>query len=185
MLFMSNLSKAKGTRAEGEVARWLEGVTGYPIVRLALHGANDIGDLHGLPGVCVEVKAGQPHLGEWLKELDAEHVNAKTRWAVIVWRTPGTSNPHEWLVIKRPGAAGAHLPAPGPSTQLANYVRAVDTWAAPGRVSFVGFMLNGKTPTNRDTCDGVAMTGRAFELWLGNNLNPTAYEAPDLDELNR
>jgi Holliday junction resolvase len=51
-------SKDKGTAAEREVVRYLQ--TWWPAAeRRALSGNKDKGDVAGIPGVCIEIKAAE------------------------------------------------------------------------------------------------------------------------------
>lgn len=89
-----NPSKAKGTKAETAVVRYAQ-ANGFPDAeRLALHGANDIGDIRLAPGVILEVKAGKAaqtaslgQIEKWLLETRVEAANALAdHWALIVQR---------------------------------------------------------------------------------------------------
>jgi hypothetical protein len=66
-------SKAKGTAAETAVVRFLQ-ANGYPHAeRRALAGAQDRGDVAGIPGLIIEVKnADKMELGMWMNELARE-----------------------------------------------------------------------------------------------------------------
>jgi len=65
-----NPSKAKGTKAETAVVRYAQ-ANGFPDAeRLALHGANDIGDIRLAPGLILEVKAGKTAQGASLRQID-------------------------------------------------------------------------------------------------------------------
>lgn len=84
---MSNPSKAKGTRAETKIVRYLE-YCGWRAKRKALTGSNDEGDIECLPPngrkwLTLEVKAGKQtaipnrtQLNEWLRQADIEAKNA-------------------------------------------------------------------------------------------------------------
>ena len=89
-----NASKAKGTKAETAVVRYAQ-VNGFPDAeRLALHGANDIGDIRLAPGIILEVKAGKAaqtaslgQIQKWLIDTRVEAANALAdHWALIVQR---------------------------------------------------------------------------------------------------
>ncbi|MEV4228109.1 hypothetical protein AB0J81_13610 [Streptomyces bobili] len=81
-------SKAKGTTAEREVVRYLQ--QWWPAAeRRALSGNKDKGDVAGIPGVVVEVKAAATQLlPKWQRETWAEMENAGAA--------------HCFLVVKRP-----------------------------------------------------------------------------------
>ena len=89
-----NPSKAKGTKAETAVVRYAQ-ANGFPDAeRLALHGANDMGDIRLAPGLILEVKAGKAAQGaslrqieKWLAEAQREANNAHAdQFALIVQR---------------------------------------------------------------------------------------------------
>lgn len=181
---MSNPSKVKGTRAEGEVVRWLAGVTGWPVYRRVLAGVLDVGDIGGVPNTCLEVKAGNGagRLHTWLTELDREQANLGADHGFVVWRTPGSTDPHLWIVLARPHSRflRPRYPIPGPTARLPYYVRRLGHGWSAGGASYVGalcgFRCDGFMPESPDDCHGVAMTGAAFETWLTYNLNPDAYD---------
>lgn len=83
-------ARAKGTAAETAVADYLRG-HGFPHAeRRALHGSRDLGDITGVPGVVVEVKAAvSADYGGWLREADAERANAAARLAIVVHKPKG------------------------------------------------------------------------------------------------
>lgn len=84
---MSNPSKAKGTRAETKVVKYLE-YCGWKAKRKPLTGSKDEGDIECLPPnrrnwLTLEIKAGKQtanpnrtQLGEWLRQADTEAKNA-------------------------------------------------------------------------------------------------------------
>jgi hypothetical protein len=77
-------SKAKGTKAESEVVKYLQ--NWWPAAeRRALSGNKDKGDVAGIPGVVVEVKAAQTQLlAAWKRETLQEAANADVRNCVLV-----------------------------------------------------------------------------------------------------
>jgi Holliday junction resolvase len=81
---MSTKAKAKGTAAEREVVKYLQ--TWWPAAeRRALAGNKDKGDVAGIPGVVVEVKAAQrQELTKWQRETLAEQDNAGASACVLV-----------------------------------------------------------------------------------------------------
>lgn len=92
---MANPSKAKGTRAETKVARYLT-VHGVPAKRKALAGSDDEGDLcmlvHGAE-VAAEVKAGKQtynysrsQLEEWQRQAMVESLNSGCPAVLIIVR---------------------------------------------------------------------------------------------------
>lgn len=90
---MSNPSKAKGTRAETKVVRFLE-QHGVEASRQALAGSSDKGDIYIRKiNTIIEVKAGKqtanPSRGqieEWQRQAVAEAENAKACAVLVVVR---------------------------------------------------------------------------------------------------
>ena len=92
---MANLSKAKGTRAETKVVRYLESF-GWVARRQALAGSDDQGDIEAYrpdsaEKIIIEVKAGaqtkapnRSQIEEWCRQTDAETKNANARVGVLV-----------------------------------------------------------------------------------------------------
>lgn len=94
-----NRSRTKGTAAETAVVGYLNTHGFEHAERRALHGATDKGDIAGIPGVVLEVKAcREMTLGPWLKEAHAEAVNARAAVAAVVHKRRGTTDPGEWFV---------------------------------------------------------------------------------------
>ncbi|MDT0442343.1 hypothetical protein [Streptomyces johnsoniae] len=85
---MSTKSKAKGTKAETEVVRYLR--QWWPAAeRRALSGNKDKGDVAGIPGVVVEVKAAATQqLTAWKRETEQERINAAALTGVLVVKRP-------------------------------------------------------------------------------------------------
>lgn len=96
---MAHPSKAKGDRAELELARLLSDELGIPVKRMLGAGrAEDVGDLHGLAGWTVETKNYADlasGINEGLKDLDREQVNAGTPFGVVFVRRRGG----RWLAV--------------------------------------------------------------------------------------
>ena len=93
---MSNPQKAKGTRGETAVVKYLRD-NGFGLAeRRALGGSHDMGDILICPGLIAEVKAGdkaksfqQSLLEKWMDETRKEHSNADAVVALlIVQRSP-------------------------------------------------------------------------------------------------
>lgn len=93
---MANPSKAKGTRFEAGVVRYLSHHMGEGIERRTLSGAYDRGDVsgvyaHGMP-VVVECKATRsPSYAQFLREAEAERGNADALAGIVVWKRPGVT----------------------------------------------------------------------------------------------
>lgn len=85
---MSTKSKAKGTKAEGEVVKYLQ--HWWPAAeRRALSGNKDKGDVAGVPGVCIEIKAAQTQLlAAWFRETLVEQENAGAESCLLVVKRP-------------------------------------------------------------------------------------------------
>lgn len=85
---MSTPSKAKGTRAEREVVTYLQ--HWWPAAeRRALSGAKDKGDVAGIPGLVVEVKAAATQrLAEWQRETYVEMRNAEAVRCLLIVKRP-------------------------------------------------------------------------------------------------
>lgn len=96
---MANPSKRKGTAAESLVVSVLVDA-GWPYAeRRALNGSQDRGDVAGVPGVVVEVKAEREfHITEWLREAAAEKANDGAEVGAVWFRLPRTTDPRKWAV---------------------------------------------------------------------------------------
>lgn len=81
-------SKAKGTTAEREVVRYLQ--NWWPAAeRRALSGNKDKGDVAGILGVCIEIKAAKTQLiGPWQRETLTEMGHASAGICVLVVKRP-------------------------------------------------------------------------------------------------
>lgn len=81
-------SKDKGTAAEREVVRYLQ--QWWPAAeRRALSGNKDKGDVAGIPGVVIEVKAAvRLELAAWRRETWAEMGNAGAAHCILVVKRP-------------------------------------------------------------------------------------------------
>lgn len=92
--------RAKGTAAETAVVNYLK-AHGFPHAeRRALHGTADKGDITGCGPVVFEVKNHkQMDLAGWIKELEAEMVNAGVDVGAVVSKKRGTTDPGEFYAI--------------------------------------------------------------------------------------
>lgn len=100
-----NRFKDRGTLAETALARHLSDLTGYKVVRTAQYGAGDVGDLAGLPDLCIEMKNTKTALlPKWFGELERETANAATPFGVVVWSPPGygVKSIDRWLALEWP-----------------------------------------------------------------------------------
>ena len=93
---MANPSKAKGTRAESRVVKYLRGL-GYGVRRKALAGSKDEGDIEFYDAprlfepLTIEVKAGKQtanpsrgQLEEWLRQSWEEAQNCEQVCAILI-----------------------------------------------------------------------------------------------------
>ena len=101
---MTSPQKAKGSRAELAVARYLQ-EAGWPYAERSRAGwTDDRGDIDGIPGVVVEVKDCKRHdLSGWLGELEVETANARAVTGVLVVKRRLHTNPADWYAITRLG----------------------------------------------------------------------------------
>lgn len=101
---MVNKPKQKGTAAESAVVSFLHTV-GFPHAeRLALQGGKDRGDITGIPGIVIEVKACQEYMfSAWLGECQAETENANADFGFVVAkpRMVGTTRTGQWYALMR------------------------------------------------------------------------------------
>lgn len=89
-------SKDKGTKAETEVVK-LAVKMGWPYCeRRSLQGGADRGDITGIPGVTIEVKAEKkPSLGVYFRETLTESANDGWALPVLVVKKP-YKNVKQW-----------------------------------------------------------------------------------------
>jgi len=94
-------SKAKGTTAETAVVRFLQ-ANGHPRAeRRALAGAQDRGDIAGIPGVVIEVKAAKRlELAAFIDEAikEAERPSGDYNLPVVWHKRRGKGSPGDWYV---------------------------------------------------------------------------------------
>lgn len=90
-------ARAKGTAAEREVVNYLK--HWWPAAeRRALSGNKDKGDVAGIPGVVVEVKAAaRLELAKWQRETLQEMENADADYGMLVVKRPH-KNVRDWDV---------------------------------------------------------------------------------------
>ena len=96
LVLMSSKSKIKGSQAERDVVKYLQGWFPYAERRLA--GATlDKGDISGINGVCIEIKNhAKLDLAGWLAELELETKNAKAWTGVVIHKRKGKGSPADW-----------------------------------------------------------------------------------------
>lgn len=109
---MANPSKAKGTKAETELVRWLNGNGFGQAERRALHGSTDLGDVVGIPSMVVSVKmrkqGAQMNFSGWLNDLAGMVLNATKAGAcapagLLVVRRTGYPDPARWYAVQEVG----------------------------------------------------------------------------------
>lgn len=97
-------ARAKGTAAESSVVAFLR-ANGFPAAeRRALHGNHDKGDITGIPGIAIEVKAvARPAYGEWLREAHREAANAGVPLGVVIHKPIGVglARPGDFITAMR------------------------------------------------------------------------------------
>lgn len=99
---MVNKPKNKGTAGESAVVAYLR-TAGFPYAeRLALQGGKDRGDITGIPGIVIEVKAVQEYsFNGWLSEARVERDNAGADFGIVVAkpRLVGTTRTGQWFAL--------------------------------------------------------------------------------------
>lgn len=92
-------AKQRGTAAETAVVRYLQR-NGWPHAeRRTLSGANDKGDIAGVIGVCLEVKATKAiDLAGFVDEAEVERINAEAAVGAAWIKRRGKGSPAEWYV---------------------------------------------------------------------------------------
>jgi hypothetical protein len=94
-------SKQKGTLAETAVADYLK-QTFSAVERRTLSGANDKGDIAGVPNCVIEVKNQRTYkIQEWMKETETERINAEAELGVLVIKPNGmgVSKVKDWFCV--------------------------------------------------------------------------------------
>jgi hypothetical protein len=98
---VANANKDKGRRAELAVGRYLN-EQGWPHAEPTRRSgwADDRGDIDGLPGVCLEVKADKHfRRDEWIAELAAEMGNARCQVGAVIVKRWGTTEVGDWYAL--------------------------------------------------------------------------------------
>ena len=93
---MSSAAKAKGSKAERDVVKYL--LTWFPYAERRLAGATeDKGDIAGVNGVCIEVKDhAKMALSGWVEEMLLETKNAKAWTGVVIHKRRGKGDAGDW-----------------------------------------------------------------------------------------
>lgn len=93
-------SKQKGTAWESAIVAYLDGA-GLPVERRALTGAQDKGDIAGLP-VAIEAKnCKTAALAAWVDEAAKEAHNARVAVGVVWHHRRGKASPGDGFVTMR------------------------------------------------------------------------------------
>ena len=97
---MVNRSKQKGTQFETDIVRYLQD-HGHPHAeRRALAGAEDRGDITGIPGVMIEAKnCGSITLAAWADEVEVQTRNAGARIGVAWIKRRGKGIDKSYIVM--------------------------------------------------------------------------------------
>jgi len=93
-------ARAKGTAAESATVRYMQ-ANGFPHAeRRALHGVGDKGDIINVPDWALEVKAvTATSYGAWLKEAEAERINAGVENCAVIHKARGVGDPAAYRVV--------------------------------------------------------------------------------------
>ena len=102
---MSRRPRDIGTAAETAVVRHLQ-ASGFPLAeRRALHGAADLGDVTGTPGLVWEVKGGEAaktasdgQIAAWLDETACERANAGAEHGFLIVQR-ARKNVRDWWAV--------------------------------------------------------------------------------------
>jgi Holliday junction resolvase len=97
---VTNRSRDKGTRFESAVVEYLQ-QSGWPHAeRRARRGTRDAGDVAGVAGVCIEVKAEKRiALSEYANETLVEQANAGAAVGAAWIKRPRKSSPADAYVL--------------------------------------------------------------------------------------
>jgi hypothetical protein len=92
--------KRKGSAAELAVAKWLRKLGWVHAERSRAGWTDDRGDIDGMPGVCIEVKAEKKFdLPGYLRELEVEMGNAKAWTGTVIIKRRGSMNVDDWYAV--------------------------------------------------------------------------------------
>ena len=97
---MTSPQKRKGSAAELAVAKWLRKLGWVHAERSRAGWTDDRGDIDGMPGVCIEVKAEKKFdLPGYLRELEVEMENAKAWTGTVIIKRRGSTNVDDWYAV--------------------------------------------------------------------------------------
>jgi hypothetical protein len=92
--------KRKGSAAELAVAKWLRKLGWIHAERSRAGWTDDRGDIDGMPGVCIEVKAEKKiDIPGYLRELEVEMENAKAWTGTVIIKRRGSMNVDDWYAV--------------------------------------------------------------------------------------
>ena len=94
-------SKARGTRWESQIVAYLHGAGFGHVERRTLSGANDKGDIAGLPLVIEAKNCKATALASWVDEAVAEARNAGVAVGVVWHHRKGKGSPGDGYVTMR------------------------------------------------------------------------------------
>ena len=97
---MTSPQKRKGSAAELAVAKWLRKLGWVHAERSRAGWTDDRGDIDGMPGVCIEIKAEKKFdLPGYLRELEVEMENAKAWTGIVIIKRRGSMNVDDWYAV--------------------------------------------------------------------------------------
>jgi hypothetical protein len=92
--------KRKGSAAELAVAKWLRKLGWIHAERSRAGWTDDRGDIEGMPGVCIEVKAEKKiDIPGYLRELEVEIANAQAWTGTVIVKRRGSMNVDDWYAV--------------------------------------------------------------------------------------
>jgi hypothetical protein len=97
---VTSSQKRKGSAAELAVAKWLRKLGWIHAERSRAGWQDDRGDIDGLPGICIEVKAEKKiDIPGYLRELEVEIENAKAWTGTVIIKRRGSTNVDDWYAV--------------------------------------------------------------------------------------
>jgi hypothetical protein len=97
---VTSSQKRKGSAAELAVAKWLRKLGWIHAERSRCGWSDDRGDIDGLPGIVIEVKAEKKFdLPGYLRELEVEIDNAKAWTGTVIIKRRGSTNVDDWYAV--------------------------------------------------------------------------------------
>ena len=107
-------AKAKGRATENQAVEWLRSKGWVNAERRRLAGTEDLGDVVGIPGMCIEIKsAAQWAPVKWLRECETERLNSDATVAFVMARPKGGTNVDDWVIMMTPAQLLALLEETG------------------------------------------------------------------------